>query len=338
MHGFEDPEKQRVTVLVVDDSPIDRALAASLLEKLLDAVVHVAMDGSDALASIEHSQPDVVLTDLQMPEMDGLGLVEAIRRDFPFIPTVLMTAHGSEEIALAALRAGAASYVNKRLLASRIAETVRDVLAIAHGTRQQLRLLEFWKATDFEFQLDNDATLIPVLVNHLQQYQVGIHRRDDTEMMRVGIALHEALRNAIHHGNLELNSELRQQDSESYYRLAEVRRRQMPYAGRRVHFRAHESRSKSVYVIKDDGAGFAPERFAYDPTEAMNLEKPSGRGLFLIRTFMDEVAFNEHGNEITLVHRHHCSAELRSESAILVPRHPVSEIASRWGSNTRTLS
>src|SRR5262245_44959161 len=123
-------DQAQMVALVVDDSPVDRALVQNVLEKQLRAVVHVAPNGAAALASIEVATPDVVLTDLQMPEVDGLALVEAIRRDYPFIPTILMTAHGSEETALAALRAGAASYVNKRNLASRLIETVQDVLAL----------------------------------------------------------------------------------------------------------------------------------------------------------------------------------------------------------------
>jgi len=292
-------------VLVVDDSPIDRALVKNLLEKSLSASVRVAQNGVEALAEIECSPPDILLTDLQMPELDGLGLVETVRRDHPFVPTILMTAHGSEEIALAALRAGAASYVNKRNLAGRIVETIRDVLAIAQGARQTLRLHECWSATHFEFQLDNDATLIPVLVQHLQQYQTSVRRRDETELVRVGIALHEALRNAIHHGNLGLSSELRQQDADHYYRLAEQRRRVPPYCQRRVTLSARESRFESRYTIRDEGEGFDSRSFNYDPTDATNLAKPSGRGLFLIRTFMDEIDFNDRGTEITMVHRRH---------------------------------
>src|SRR5262245_50461880 len=122
--------EQPLVVLVVDDSPVDRALVQGVLEKQLHAVVHTVENGAAALDSIATVWPDVVLTDLQMPELDGLALVEAIRRDYPFIPAILMTAHGSEETALAALRAGAASYVNKRNLASRLIETVQDVLAL----------------------------------------------------------------------------------------------------------------------------------------------------------------------------------------------------------------
>src|SRR5262245_37083093 len=298
-----------IVALVVDDSPVDRALVQTVLENQLRAIVHVAENGEVALGLLEAVSPDFVVTDLQMPELDGLALVEAIRLNYPFVPTILMTAHGSEEIAFAALRAGAANYVNKRNLARRLSETVQDVLAVSDGTRQQKRLHECWNSTNFEFQLDNDTTLIPVLVNHLQQYQASVRRRDETEVVRVGIALHEGLRNAIHHGNLELNSELRQADSVHYYAMAEERLHQSPYCDRRVSLQALESRDESIYVIRDEGPGFDRKRISYDPTSAMNVDKPSGRGLFLIRTFMDEVAFNERGNEITMIHRRHQTNE-----------------------------
>ena len=299
--GRQDGSK--ITVLVVDDSPIDRALVTSLLEKQLAAAVELAEDGRAALGQIDHHPPDIVLTDLQMPKMDGLALVEAIRQFHPEVPAVVMTAHGSEDIALAALRQGAASYVNKRNLASRIAETVRDVLAVSQGHRQQLRVQGCWKTTSCEFELENDATLVPVLVNHLQQYQSSVRRCDENELLRIGVALHEAIRNAIHHGNLELSSELRQHNPESYYRMAEQRRFEQPYRDRRVRLRVRESPDESEYVVTDEGRGFDVCRFDYDPTTAMNRDKPSGRGLFLIRTFMDEVSFNSEGNQIRMFHR-----------------------------------
>jgi len=308
-----------VEVLVVDDSPLDRALVTGLLQSQMKATVRTAEHGLAALAAIAMKPPDVVLTDLQMPELDGLALVEAIRRDYPRVPTILMTAHGSEEIALAALRSGAASYVNKRNLAQRITETVLDVLAVSLRHREQMRLHECWNATDFDFELDNDPTLIPVLVQHLQEYQSSVRGRDDTERVRVGVALHEALRNAMHHGNLELSSALRQQDPASYYRLAEQRLCEEPYCSRRVYIKARESRFESRYVIQDEGPGFDACSFSYDPTDASNLDKPSGRGLFLIRTFMDDVEFNARGNEITMVQRRSQLAPDRHRQLLLAP-------------------
>jgi DNA-binding response OmpR family regulator len=256
-----------------------------------------------------------VLTDLQMPEMDGLTLVREIRERYPFVPTVLMTAHGNEETAITALRSGAASYVAKRNLARRLVETIRDVLTSSVEGREQRRLFECWGSTQFEFVLDNDAGRIPALVNHLRQYIAATAVCDHTEYVRVGVALHEALRNAIHHGNLELSSELRAADSDAYYREAERRRRLSPFVDRRVTIVARESQREGEYTICDEGPGF-DTRQVYDPTLPEHLEIPSGRGLFLIRMFMDEVSFNDRGNEITMIHRrrNHDSRETQSAS------------------------
>ena len=56
-------------------------------------------------------------------------------------------------------------------------------------------------------------------------------------------------------------------------------------------------------MVRDDGRGFDPSKLP-DPTDPANLQKCCGRGLFLIRTFMDEVRFNDTGNEITMIKRH----------------------------------
>jgi DNA-binding response OmpR family regulator len=283
---------------------MDRRVAGALLEKQADIAVDYANNGGEALDFIERQMPDVVVTDLQMPELDGLQLVESIRVRFAQLPTVLMTAHGSEEIALQALRQGAVSYVPKRHLARDLADTVRGVLNLARSrTSEQQLFHSCWKKTEFHFVLDNDEARIPLLVTHLQQYMVLLEHCDKNESVRVGVALHEALRNAMHHGNLELDSALRQHNYQRYYELAAQRRNERPYATRRVHVTAYESRDEACYTIRDEGPGFDPIGSYKDPTVPENLDKPSGRGLFLIRTFMHEVRFNDIGNEIKMIHR-----------------------------------
>src|SRR4029077_19708788 len=108
------------SVLVVDDSPLDRHLAVALLKKSPDFTVFEAVDGRDALAKIELHLPDLVVTDMMMPNMNGLELVGEVKEQFPLIPIILMTSQGSEEIAVQALQKGAASYVPKRLLATEL--------------------------------------------------------------------------------------------------------------------------------------------------------------------------------------------------------------------------
>src|SRR5262245_17181521 len=109
------------TILVVDDSPLDQRLAGGLLEKHFNCTVRYAADGKEAVGQMAQELPDLVLTDLQMPQMDGLELVQVVKTEFPVVPVILITAHGSEEIAAQALRRGAASYVPKRRLAQDLA-------------------------------------------------------------------------------------------------------------------------------------------------------------------------------------------------------------------------
>lgn len=310
--GFDE-----IRILVVDDNPVDRTLVAGLLARNNRGNLQVALveSGAAALERIAEFQPDVVLTDMQMPGMDGLELVERIRTRFPLIPAVLMTAFGSEELAIAALQRGAASYVPKRNLATSLLETLGKVLAAAHHNRQQARLGQCWSQTEFHFVLDNDVQLIGAVTAHVQHYLKQFRHLDDGELLRVGVALDEALRNAMHHGNLELSSALKEAGGDRYFEEAARRRTIPPYQSRRVYFTARELGDESHYIVRDEGPGFDVGRVHYDPEDVEQLTRPSGRGLFLIRTFMDEVRFNEHGNEITMVFRRSENVERRELSS-----------------------
>jgi CheY-like chemotaxis protein len=290
-------------LLVVDDSTLDRYVAGQLLEEHAGWKAHYAEDGEQALAVLGRDPMDLVLTDLLMPEINGLELVEAIHRDQPNVPVIQMTAHGSEEIAGEAIKKGAASYVPKKNLARDLVSTVEYVLGVARSTRNMRLVLECLTGTEFNFELENDPTNLQPLIGHFQDILAQLKLAEKGGLIRIGTALHEALVNAIEHGNLELRSELRDKDDrKQYLALLEKRRKEHPYSERRVHVRATFNHEQAFFIIRDDGPGFDPSRLP-DPTDPANLEKVSGRGLFLIRTFMDEVTFNATGNEITLVKR-----------------------------------
>ncbi len=291
------------TMLVVDDAALDRFLAGSLLEEHAGWSVVYAEDGREALAILRRGVPDLILTDLQMPELSGLELVEAVRRDFAAVPVVLMTAHGSEEIAVAALRLGASSYVPKRNLARDLVKTVESLLSVTQASRNQQMILDCLSESELRFVLNNDVTRIQPLIGHFQDVMAQLKLADKNGLIRVGTSLHESLVNAIEHGNLEVPSALRAQDNRRpYVELVERRRQEPPYCDRRVHVLAKFSSAEAVYVVRDEGPGFDPSTLP-DPTDPMNLDSESGRGVLLIRTFMDEVSFNATGNEITMVKR-----------------------------------
>lgn len=287
-------------VLVVDDAAVDRRFVGDVLGNEPDLEVRFAVHGADALAQMAESVPDLVVTDLLMPELDGLDLVAAVRSKHPLVPVVLITSQGSEEIAVKALERGAASYVPKRLVAQSLVETIRSVWAVSCRKRSRSRLLGCMTRSHSHFVLENDTALTQPLVVYLQESLSHVGLCDEADRTRVGVALEEALTNALFHGNLGLASDLRERDAATYYGLVKERMRTPPYSDRRIHVATELGEDRAVFVVRDEGEGFDPSALP-DPTDPANLERLSGRGILLMRTFMDEVAFNDVGNQVTMV-------------------------------------
>ena len=293
-----------ITVLVVDDSAVDRRLAGGLLQHNSYLSILYAANGKEALAQLEAHKPDVVVTDMQMPEMNGVELVAAVKHSYPQIPVILMTAKGSEEIAVQALQLGAAGYVPKRRLALDLLDTVERVLAVACDDRSDAVLLRRMSRSDYAFEIENQLPLIFTLVNFLRRAVKTMELCDESELVRISIALEEALLNAYYHGNLEQGIQLDEVDPKAYRETAEQRSQEDLYRNRRIHVDASVSRTEARFVIRDEGPGFNPALLP-DPTDPENVHRARGRGVLVMRTFMDEVAFNDVGNEVTLVKRRH---------------------------------
>lgn len=293
-----------LTVLVVDDAMADRMLMSGLLTRALKCEVLEADNGRDALSIIEEKRPDVVLTDLHMPEMDGLELVGAVRENHPETPVILMTAQGSEEIAAQALRHGAASYVPKRKCGEDLPETVMRVLAGRHDDSIQPEVLHYLLDANMRFSVRNDPRAIESLVSLFQQSLRCLPLGNETERMRVGLAVEAGMLNACLRGNLELKRE-ETLDRGSLVQSFQSRVNEAPYRDRRIEVEATITRESAVFVITDDGNGFDASVFASTDLERLPDLETAGRGIALMRSIMDEVKWNEKGNELTLVKLRH---------------------------------
>jgi len=288
-------------IFVVDDSAIDRRVAGRVLEKAGWKVAYAA-DGALALEQIALAPPSLVVTDMQMPNLDGLALVEQVRKRFPRVPVILMTGHGSESLAIMALKAGAAGYVPKKTLADELPTVVEQVLAASKTEERRYKVLDCQTRRTARFVLDNDPALVQPLIAVLQQDVLSMGLCDATAVTRIGVALEEALLNAIYHGNLGVSSKLKEQDDKAFYNLAKERRYEAPYRERRIRVLVRVSHDAAAFVIADEGPGFDVASLP-DPTDPEYLCRPSGRGLLLMRAFMDEVRYNPVGNRVALVKR-----------------------------------
>jgi two-component system, NarL family, nitrate/nitrite response regulator NarL len=117
-------------ILVVDDHPLTREALASLLRSHGFELAGIAADGEEAIATAARTKPDLVLLDLLMPGLDGLSALPRLREAAPDCEVVVLTASGTEENLLAAIRGGAAGYLLKTESPERIAEFLEGVV---HG-------------------------------------------------------------------------------------------------------------------------------------------------------------------------------------------------------------
>jgi len=120
------------TALVVEDSPTMRQLIVFALRRIRGLEVLEADDGVDALRKLAASKLDIILTDINMPIMDGLKLVKRVRSDeaLKAIPIIIITTEGAEEDRQRALALGANAYITKPIQAPQGIDKVKELLKI----------------------------------------------------------------------------------------------------------------------------------------------------------------------------------------------------------------
>ena len=286
-------------ILVVDDSLVDRRLAMSVLQKGMECSLIEVDCAEAALESLATSiDIDLVLTDLQMPGLNGLELVERIRGDWPSLPVILMTAAGSEDIAAQALKVGASSYVPKRRLSEDLVSTVQKIMAAARQELKHSRLMHSLHQGELKFDLRNDPTLVTPLVQVIQEMLRCLPLADEAERLRVGVAVEEAIRNAIYCGNLGIVAAGK--DKQAILEAIAERLYIPPYCHRRVAVAVAINRDEAIFTVTDEGQGFDPSSFE---TCEFDADAPRGRGIRLMQTFMDSVEFREGGRQVVLTKR-----------------------------------
>jgi DNA-binding NtrC family response regulator len=125
-------------VLIVDDDPASRRLLEVRLRPL-ECDVATAGNGEQALSAIRKDPPDLVLLDLQMPRMGGIEVLRALRKEGIDVPTIVITAHGSIETAVEAMKEGAYDFITKPIDANHFDIVVRKALE-REGLKRELVL------------------------------------------------------------------------------------------------------------------------------------------------------------------------------------------------------
>ena len=123
-------DSKQIRILTVDDHPLLRQGISALIEDESDmTLVAEAANGREAIQQFRTHRPDVTLMDLQMPEMNGLDAMIAIRGEFPDARIIVLTTYAGDAQAMRALQAGARAYLLKNSLHKELLDTIRAVHA-----------------------------------------------------------------------------------------------------------------------------------------------------------------------------------------------------------------
>ena len=186
-------------VLIVEDDAPSRGFMKDTIESQ-GHEAHVAENGLLGLEAFIKINPHLVLSDIQMPEMDGLQLLEKIRKLSPNVIVVMVTAFGCEEYAIKAMELRANNYLKKPVLHEELLPLLKKYASLIDKPTTSEQPPKVNKTSSFKIKLDSDVKKVPDLVDWLVKTAENI--LDESGALDAKIGLVELLTNSIDHGNL----------------------------------------------------------------------------------------------------------------------------------------
>jgi CheY-like chemotaxis protein/anti-sigma regulatory factor (Ser/Thr protein kinase) len=270
-------------ILIVDDDPdVHQLLAAAL--QAPDRRIESAADGLEGLAQVQAAPYDLVITDVTMPGLDGLELLERIRKLRPETRVMVMTVASTPEDIIRALREQAFTYLSKPFTIAAVSQMVATALnsTPAGDDIEVLSAQPHW----LSLRLRCKAETADRILQFLREIAMDLPAK---ERENIATAFREILLNAIEHG---AGSDPNKRVIITYVR------------GQRALF----------YYVRDPGQGFSfddlPHAAVSNPTDSPieHVEvreqlgmRPGGFGIFMTRQLVDEMIYNEKGNEVLLI-------------------------------------
>lgn len=270
-------------ILIVDDDPD----VHGLLRAALDApnrLIESAYDGHAGLRLVENAPYDLVLTDLNMPGLDGMTLLEHIHEVQPDTRVVVMTVANTPDNIVRAIRDRAFSYFSKPFTVNAVSEMVERALSgtDAEDDIQVLSARPDWLGLRLRCKVETAGRIVQFI------RELGMDL-PAAEQEQVTTAFREILLNAIEHG---AGSD----------------------PGKKVFITYVRTKRAALYYVRDPGKGFSFDHLAHaavsnpedSPVEHAEVReklgmRPGGFGIMMTRQLVDELIYNEQGNEVLLI-------------------------------------
>ncbi|MCO8121790.1 response regulator [Stieleria sp. TO1_6] len=289
-------------ILVVDDSATQSFLISRILQDQGNTVLNAA-NGIEALQVLQDNTVDLVVTDMQMPEMNGVQLIRKMRSTCPLIPAILVTAFGSEDLAAEALGTGAANYISKEHAGILLAETVRRVIRFVDANAESLDLKGALTRSKYEFIIDCDIERIDPLACLMVRLMATMNVLHTGDRIRMAEALRYLLFHSIVHCNLEEPVHTAPMSTADALTLVSAKHRDesaRQLTDRIVTLRFDVNDRRAKFRVSHDGAGDSIRK-APLPGTPQSFADERGRGMLLLTSVMDEVRIDHNNASVTLV-------------------------------------
>ena len=258
-------------ILIIDDEEEIRSSLSKIVERL-DLIPLTAQDGSEALNMLQSKKIDLIITDLMMPQMDGLKFIIKSREINPRIPIAVISGYGDAKNATFALTRGAFNFITKPFTIKEVENVIRKGLRLRelslgtdkllHNVRNQTKIV-----------ISSYLHLLPSVAFYIVKECQWRGIDNENILNNISVCTDEILTNALIHGNKK-------------------------YPKKKISVTLNFDAEKFTLIVKDEGKGFDVKKFSRQLKENY-IDIPNKRGLFIIEYLMDDVSFNEKGNEIT---------------------------------------
>ena len=291
------PRGSSKTLLVVDPSAETQALALEQA-KSRELSVITAPDPHGAMAMLDMTIPDIVLSDLYLPERSGLSMIRDIRRRYSHTALIAMGENGSDATMLEALRAGAIDYLYKPVIAGQLGMALDRALQAIPQTVGDVPGIE---RVDYRLVIGTDPANVEACVSWIITHTAML--LPEIQRLHLRTTLIELIVNAVEHGSLEIFYDEKHNalGSDQYDSLITQRRRDPRFAHRRVivHVCRDKNSRSTRYTITDEGRGFKWGGFLTRSDEPCDNRDANGRGVFLAKAFFPDLTYNEQGTEVS---------------------------------------
>lgn len=285
-------------ILIVEDDFPSRQLLKITLEREAYSPF-VASNGKAGLELFIEHKPDIVISDVRMPEMDGLELLEKIRMISKDVIIVIITGHGNEELAIQSLKLGANNYIKKPIEIADLKAHIRRYYNIIKEKKINTNIPEFVVERNMSFEFCTDLNIVPAISKFLvKKIPNNVSYRD-----KVGIelGLSELIQNSMEHGNMGISFEMKSEalKNNNLQDLYNTKMSDISISQKKVRISFTYNSGNSEWIIEDEGNGFDWNKYT-SVTNDVFSENLSGRGIYISRLQFDDMNYFDNGRKVVV--------------------------------------